>query len=416
MRAGGSLNAIKQKLLITPELRQTIAILTMATADLIRYIENAVLENPMLEIIEDADTVEDGPRAEREQFTLEWCTMLAECGQIDGSFDGSDGAWAQAEDPLQDCAGHCLAQAPTLREHLGLQLHFARSGARIRKIARHLIGNIDDRGYLCEENQNAGQAYSCTAQDLEQAIRLIQSFDPPGVGGRNLKECLLLQLERRGLRNALMERLVSSFIKDPTGGSLSGIARSLGFAAEVLTARCDLIRSLNSDPGSSFSHPGEPRYIIPDVVVEQAGDKLQVLVNDLSVPRLMVNRTYQVLLTERGACDLHDARFLEDKLRAAVRLIRSVEQRRSTLHRVAQLIIESQSEFLNKGMDHLRPLKLESIAQVVGLHRSTVSRTIANKYVETPRGVFELKAFCGGYGQPHRLNTGMKNAECMRPH
>lgn len=397
MHAGGSLNAIKQKPLVTPELRQTITILTMATADMIRYIENAVLENPMLEIIEDADTVEDVPRADREDFTLDWCTLLAECGQIDCSFDHT---WTQAEDPLQDSTEHCLAQAPTLQEHLDLQLHLARSGARIRKIAGHLIKNIDGRGYLRQDLQNTRQVYSCTAQDVEQALRLVQSFDPPGVGGRDLKECLLLQLERRGLRNALMERLVSLFIKDPTGGSLSRIARSLGFAAEELTARCDLIRSLSPDPGSSFSRPGELRYIIPDVVVEQAGDEFLVLVNDLSVPRLMVSRTYQALLTERGACDLHDARFLEDKLQAAVRLIRSVEQRRSTLHRVAQLIIESQSEFLNKGLDYLRPLKLESVARVVGLHRSTVSRTIAHKYVETPRGVFELKVFCGGYGQP----------------
>jgi RNA polymerase sigma-54 factor len=399
MYVGGSL-AIKQKPLVTPELRQTITILTMATADLVRYIENAVLENPMLEIIEDADTVEETSRApEREEFTLDWCTLLAECGQIDCSFDGFGGAWTQPEDLLQYGIEHCLAQAPTLQEHLDLQLHLARPGTWIRKIARHLIKNIDDRGYLREDLQDTRQACSCPAQDVEQALRLVQSFDPPGVGGRDLKECLLLQLERRGLRNALMERLVSLFIKDPTGGSLSRIARSLGLAAEELTARCDLIRSLNPQPGSSFSRPGEPRYIIPDVVVEKAGDEFLVLVNDQSVPRLMVSRTYQALLTERGACDLHDARFLEDKLQAAVRLIRSVEQRRVTLHRVVQLIIESQAEFLNKGLGYLKPLNLESIARVVGLHRSTVSRTIANKYVDTPRGVFELKVFCDGHGQ-----------------
>ena len=407
---GGS-PVIKQKPLVTPELRQTITILTMATADLVRYIENAVLENPMLEIIEDADTVEETSRApEREEFTLDWCTLLAECGQIDCSFDGFGGAWTQQEDLLQYGAEHCLAQAPTLQEHLDLQLHLACPGTRIRKIARRLIKNIDDRGYLRNDLQDTQQACACTVQDVEQALRLVQSFDPPGVAGRNPKECLLLQLERRGLRNALMERLVSLFIKDPTGGSLSRIARSLGLAAEELTARSDLIMSLNPQPGSSFSRPGEPRYIIPDVVVEKAGDEFLVLVNDQSVPRLMVSRTYQALLTERGACDLHDTRFLEDKLQAAVRLIRSVEQRRMTLHRVVQLIIESQSEFLTKGLDYLKPLNLESIAQMVGLHRSTVSRTIANKYVDTPRGVFELQMFCDGHGQFPRLNAGSIDA------
>ena len=178
----------------------------------------------------------------------------------------------------------CLAQAPTLQEHLNLQLHLARPESRMRKIAEHLIENIDDRGYLRYDLQEARQSCFCPAQDVEQALRLIQSFDPPGVGSRNLKECLLLQLERRGLRNVLMERLVSFLLKDPTDRNLPRIARSMGLTAEELTARCDLIRSLNPQPGSSFSRLGEPRYIIPDVVVEKVGDEFLVLVNDQSVP------------------------------------------------------------------------------------------------------------------------------------
>jgi RNA polymerase sigma-54 factor len=401
---GKCFGAMQQRLLVTPELRQAITVLKMATSDLIRYIENAVLENPMLEITEDAEADDDTRLPEREDFTLDWCTLLAECGQIDCSFDHS---WAQPEDPLQYSTEHCLAQMPTLGEYLSLQLHLARPGARLRKIAERLIARIDGSGYLQCDLEEIRQACPGAAKQAEQALRLIQSFNPPGVGGRSLKECLLLQLQRRGLRNPLMEKLVCLLLKETTAGKLPWIARSLGLTTEEMSSRCELIRSLNPQPGSSFSRPGEPRYVIPDMVVEEAGGEFLVLVNDLSVPRLAVSRTYQALLAERGACDTHDTRFLEDKLQAAVRLIRSVEQRRATLHRVAQLIIDSQADFLNKGLDYLKPLNLKNAAKVAGLHASTLSRAIANKCVETPRGVLELKVFfgsAGGYAlQPHRM-------------
>lgn len=394
MRMDNSFHAGQQKPLVTPELRQAITILTMAAPDLIRYIENAVLENPMLEIDEEIDTVEETPcKPDREDFTLDWCTLLAECGQIDCSLDRS---WTQPEDPFQFSTEHCLAQAPTLHEYLTLQLHLAQPGSPAREIAGYLIGCIDDRGYLQGDPKDARNVCDCTVQAIAQALRLVQSFDPPGVGGRNLGECLLLQLERRGLRNALMEKLVSYFLDDLPDRKLARFARALGLTAEEVSARYDLIRSLDPCPGCSFSRPGDPRYIIPDVVVEKVGDEFLVLANDLSVPRLVINRTYQALLTERGACNLHDTRFLESKLRAAVRLIHSIEQRRATLHRVVQLIVECQEEFLNKGLDCLKPLNLKNIARVAGLHESTVSRTIANKHVQTPRGVFSLKVFFGG--------------------
>ncbi len=390
---GNSNYMAQQKQLITPELCQAITVLQLATADLVRYIENAVLENPMLEIAEDADAVVEIPSdPDREDFTLEWCTILAECGQIDCSLDRS---WAQPEDSLPYNTEHCLAQMPTLHEYLSLQLSLDRPESPIREISGFLINSIDGRGYFQGDLRDVQKACACTDQEATQALSLLQSFDPPGVGSRNLKECLLLQLERRGLRNMLIEKMVSHFLEGPTSGQYSRIARVLGITMEEATAKYDLIRSLDHCPGHSFSSPGEPRYIIPDVVVERAGDDFLVLVNDFSVPQLMVNRTYQALLTKRGTCDLHEAQFLEEKLQAAVWLIRSIEQRRAILYRVVQLIIQFQGEFLNHGPDYLRPLDLKKIARLVGLHESTVSRTIANKYVQTPRGVFDLKTFFG---------------------
>lgn len=379
-----------QKPLITPELRQAIAILTMATPDLVRYIEKAILENPMLEIREDGDAGEEIHEPEREDFTLDWCAYMAEGGLFDCSFDRS---WAESEETFHYGSEQCLAQAPSLQEHLTVQLYLCLPDTRVLEIAKWLIGQIDDEGYLKTDLREARRACSCTAAEVGHALRLIQSFDPPGTGGRNLTECLLIQLQRRGLRTPLMERLIPLFLEDLSGQKLPRIARTLGLTVAEVRARCALIRSLETSPGRLFSRPGEPRYVIPDVVVEKVDNEYVVLVNDCAVPRLAVNQTYHALLESRDACDLDDAIFLESKLGAAIRLIRSVEQRRATLHRVVQLIVQFQSDFLNKGLDYLKPLTLEEIARVVHLHPSTVSRAVANKYMQSPRGVLKLSLF-----------------------
>jgi RNA polymerase sigma-54 factor len=224
-------------------------------------------------------------------------------------------------------------------------------------------------------------------------LQLVQSFDPSGVGGRSLAECLLIQLEQRGLRDTVMELLVNQHLDDLAAGKLTRIARELNLTDQDAQARVDLIKSLDPKPGRNFSRPGETRFIVPDMVVEKVGDEYVVVVNDTIVPRLMINNTYRDLIKRRDTCDPGTIQFIETKLKAALWLIRGIEQRRTTLQRVMRLILQFQRPFFEKGPAYLKGLTLRQVADAADIHESTVSRATANKYVQTPRGMFDMKFF-----------------------
>jgi RNA polymerase sigma-54 factor len=380
-----------QKLVMTPELRQAITVLQLSAAELAQYVENALLENPLLDVREEQEgEFECSVASVRDDYIEDWCSYLAEYGQLEKSFVDGYPEWDEEEHYNLE---QFVSQGPTLHEHLVLQLHLTLSDERERKIGEFLIGNINDQGYLQISISEAQVACGCSADEVEHVLRVIQTFDPPGVGARDLAECLLIQLQQRGLRTPVMEKLVKFFLDDLAAGRIQKIASALGLTAQEVQLKADIIRSLDPKPGRNFTRQGEVCYIIPDVVVEKVDDEYVVLINDVSVPRLVLNKTYQQLLRQRHCCDPETSKFLENKLKSALWLIRSIEQRKLTLYRVAQCIVDYQREFLDRGIKHLRPLTLKQVARDVQLHESTVSRAIANKYIQTPWGVFELKFF-----------------------
>lgn len=390
-----------QKLIMTPELRQAIMVLQLSAAELVQYIENAMMENPLLEVPEEAEGpvgdegVSAGSRSE--DFISEWCDYLSECGQFDRTLDLS---WSESDEGERSSFEHYLAQSQSLQEYLTLQLHLMVSDPEMIMIGEFLIGNINDQGYLQIALEEVQKVLGRTMAQVEKALKVIQGFDPPGVGARNLAECLLIQLEQRGQRTSVMEKLVCCYLKDLANGKLQRIAGALGLTVQEVQQKADLIKSLDPKPGRNLSFSGETRYIIPDVIVEKVEGEYLVLVNDTSVPHLIINKTYQSILKHRDSCDRATTEFIENKLKSAIWLIRSIEQRRLTLYRVAQCIVDYQREFLDHGVKHLRPLTLRQIAAMADLHESTVSRAIANKYIQTPQGVFELKFF---------FNSGVEN-------
>lgn len=400
MHLGYSLNLEQtQKLIMTPELRQAITVLQLSAAELVQYIENAMLENPLLEVPEEPDAEENEipERTRNDDFTSDWCDYLSECGHFDRTLDR---AWAEQDDGEHANFEHFVAQAPSLQEYLTLQLHLSISDPLLRKLGEFLIGNINDQGYLQISLEEVQKMCGFPLASIEKVLHVIQTFDPPGVGGRDLPECLLIQLEQRGQRTAVIEKLVRFFLGDLANGKLQKIATALGVTVQEVQMMADLIKSLDPKPGRNLSRTGDTRYIIPDVVVEKVDGEYVVLVNDVSVPRLIINKTYQTLLKQKESCDPATAQFIENKLKSAIWLIRSIEQRRLTLYRVVQCIVDHQKEFLERGIKCLKPLTLRQIAGVAGLHESTVSRTIANKYIQTPQGVFDLKFF---------FNSGVAN-------
>ncbi len=380
-----------QKLIMTPELRQAIMVLQLSAVDLVQYVENVMLENPLLEVTEENTEETEPSKDENDDFTQEWSDYLAECGQVDRSFDR---AWNGQEEKERYNLEHFVAQLPTLQDHLYLQMRLSLSDPKDIDVGEFLIGNINDRGYLNISLDEVQKVSGYSEQETERILQVIQSLDPPGVGARDLQECLLIQLDQRGQRTPVLEKIINFFLDDLANGNLLKISTSLGITVQEVQHQTDLIKTLDPIPGRNFSRSGENRYIKPDVVIKKINDEYVILVNDIAVPRLMINSRYQILLNNKQShCDPGTVQFVQNKMKSALWLIRSIEQRRLTLYRVVNCIVDYQREFLDNGIKSLKPLNLKQIAETAEIHESTVSRAIANKYIQTPQGLFDLKFF-----------------------
>lgn len=394
MRMGIGLNLEQtQKLIITPELRQAIAILQLSSQELTEFLEEQLLENPVLELgeTEEVSLNEDGAgeetgAAEPEKFDVDWQDYFA---------DGRDlGYTGMAETRTEESSfEQFVSRENTLHEHLLLQLILSLSQPEMIKIGEFLIGNIDDNGYLRISVEEAVAALGCAENEVESVLKVIQEFDPPGVGARNLAECLLLQLTYLYGDQPLARAIITEHLEDLGEGRITKIARQLAITPGEVQAVADLIKTLDPKPGRRFGGGDETRYIVPDVVVEKVAGEYVVLVNDHMCSRLRINSQYRALLNQGFNEEEETKKFIESKLSSALWILKSIEQRRLTLYRVVKTIVSFQKDFLDYGIRHLKPLTLKQVADVVDLHESTVSRAIANKYVQTPQGVYELKFF-----------------------
>ena len=388
-----------QKLMMTPELRQAITVLQMSSLELTHYVEEQVLENPLLETRDhDGERGEETERdqedplsavAEKKEFDPDWVEYFH-----DGSDLGIYPNRGQREISEQPAYENFLSQAPTLVDHLTFQLGLISSvNEDLRKIVQYFIGNMDARGYLGITLEEARDQLGVEMEQLEQALQILQSFDPPGEGARDLQECLNIQLDLKGEDDPIVRLLIADHLSDLAEGRLAKIASKLNVSPREVQRAADLLKKLEPKPGRNFSHENDTRYILPDVVLEKIEDQYIILVNDVAIPRLTINNTYRNVLAKGSDADSDTKRFVEEKLNSAAWLIRSIEQRRLTLYKVANCLVEMQRDFLDYGVKYLKPLNLKKVAEVGGVHESTVSRATSNKYIQTPQGVFEMKYF-----------------------
>lgn len=395
-----------QKLIMTPELRQAITVLQMSSLELTEYVEEQVLENPLLEVrehdqeqerSEEAGTApeEISPSTEKKEFDVDWEEYFQDSSDL--GMSSMRGQREVAEQPVYD---QFLSQAPTLVEHLTSQLSLSRAPKEIKPLVQYLIGNIDARGYLGITLEEAAEQLQVDLAQLEQALKVLQSFDPSGVGARDLQECLNIQLDFLQENNPIVRRLVDEFLQELAGGRLSKIASRLNVTPQEIQQAADILKKLEPKPARNFSHYDDTRYVVPDVVLEKVEGQYIILVNDVAIPRLTINNTYKTVLGKNSSADKNTKQFVEEKLNAAAWLIRSIEQRRLTLYKVANCLVELQKDFLDHGIKYLKPLNLKKVADIVGVHESTVSRATSNKYIQTPQGVFEMKFF---------FSTGISN-------
>lgn len=405
---------LEQQLKMSPQLIQRIEILQLASMDLRDLIQNELMENEVLELSEpieekmgkekvekqqedeenrEIDTNDDPNDASFEE-DLERLEQLAELNQ--SSAPRSSGAAGGDEDPKMLAMQNTASRPITLQDHLKNQLNLVECDPAIEELAMQIIFNINDRGYLLypleEVDIPLGEEY--TQEQKEEALALVQSFDPRGVGARNLQECLLLQLDESHPKYALMRRLIAHYMEDISRNRLPKVAKEIGEPLPVIQEGIEAIARMDPIPGRTFFTEDIP-YINPDVVLELVEGKYEIRLEDDYYPKLGISSNYLKMFRDKSL-DPKLRKHIRQKIESARWLIESIEQRKSTLSRVVDEIVKHQHEFIESGPKFLKPLKMQEIADIIGIHVSTVSRAISDKYIQTPRGIFPLKAFFTG--------------------
>jgi RNA polymerase sigma-54 factor len=398
---------LSQQLVMTPQLQQAIKLLQLSRIELEDIISQELRDNPALEEAgsegegeeEKTEAPEEEVRKEPE-ITRE-VPVEDKTGSIDwqeyldthsNAIHGSLTEGAQGDDDGPPTWEALLAKKTSLEEHLIWQLNLSKLTEPEKTIGTYIIGNLDERGYLAISLEEVCETVGSSPEEAEAVLKQIQFFDPVGVAARDLKECLLVQLENLGLGSSLAARIIGEHLSHLETKRYDKLARELGATIEEVLEAAHVITSLEPKPARGFEQD-EMRTIIPDVSVEKIGGEWVVFLRDEGMPRLRVSSLYRRLASQSGEVVGQARDYLKRKVQAATELVKSIHWRQQTLYRVTQSIFKFQREFLEQGVSQLKPMVLKDVAQDIGMHESTVSRATANKYVHTPQGLFELKFF-----------------------
>lgn len=397
----------RQTLVMTPKLQQALKLLQMPAIELQQMLKQEIMENPLLEGVDDIEELSEEQQREEEQEREEAKKKEepteekpeAEAGEENVDWDeyfnqGFElGRSASEEESHEEFFEKVPVARPSFTDQLIGQLRIATNDEQLVAIGDYVIGSLDDSGYLTCELEEVADTFGVTVDIIEHVLKMIQAFDPPGVGARNLRECLLLQLHARGEEDTLAARIIRDHFEEFKQKKYLEISKKLKVTIQDIQAQCKVISTLDPKPGLEVS-ADDPRYVIPDLVVENIDGKYVVYLNDRNIPRLRISQSYQEELLKGSHAGNRETReFINSRLKSARWLIQTIEQRRRTMVKVMECIVRKQRAFFEKGTAFLRPLTLQQVASEIGMHESTVSRVTTNKYVQTPRGVFELKFF-----------------------
>lgn len=385
-----------QNLVMTPELIQAIQILQFNTQELESYVQEQLLTNPMLEndspieIAKGEEVKAEAPLPENKQNETsekEWQESINE--RYD---DISYKQWENKGENSEYTFEQYTCAEVTLSEHLLFQLQFADIKKSCRILGKYIVESLDDNGYMTLKVEEIEKVFGVKKEDVLKVIEVIQTFEPLGVGARDLKECLIIQLKNKNLLSKEVEIIINEYLEDIAANRLNVISKELGISSKEVQDIGDLIRSLEPKPGREFACQTSTRYVVPDVIVEKVEGEYIVTINETSTPRLTLSSYYQKLMTNSGE-DENLSKFLSGRYNSAIWLIKSIEQRKQTIYNVVKSLVKYQRDFFEQGNKHLKTMTLKQIAEDVGIHESTVSRSINGKYMQTPRGVFEIKYF-----------------------
>jgi RNA polymerase sigma-54 factor len=409
---------------LAPQLQQSLALLQAPTLELKALIEQELQQNPVLEETMVTE-IEQEEKVGREEDGKNSSTDLAEppadlTGEPNGHESQGEPAdefqaeferlvqldqeWrdhfsqtnvpmrnSQEEEERRQFMFDSLVAETSLQEHLIEQVRLSDMTPEQRSVAEMIIGNIDDYGYLQSGVDELAFSTNIPAENVLEVVKIVQMFHPPGVGARNLQECLLLQLERADKKDSLEYRIVSQCMEALGKRRLPEIARSLGLSVDQVQEGVERIAHLEPRPGRDFL-PDNQQYILPEIFVQKVDDEYVVTNNNEQIPHLRISNTYKDLMSQASS-NGEVREYIRDKIRAGKFLIKSLHQRQQTILNIATEIVSRQRDFLDLGVAHLKPLTMVQVAQVVGVHETTVSRAVSGKYMQTPQGVFEMKYF-----------------------
>ena len=407
---------LTQSLVLSPQLQHSLALLQAPTLELKALVEHEMEQNPVLEEIAEPETelADNKPAPEDDDAPAEPPFEAASEQGVEAPVDDFQAEFDQLVQLDQEWRDHfaqmnvsirrspeeeekrqfmfdSLTAGTSLAEALLAQVRDSNLTDEQRAIAEHIIGNIDDYGFFKTTVEELSTSLGLPAEKISAVLKIIQTFDPPGVGAADLRECLLLQLERAGRRESLEYRIVRDFMNELGKRRIPEIARGTGQPVEEVQAALARIARLEPRPGRAFL-PDNDQYVLPEVFVQRNGDDFVVTTNDEQVPHLRISNTYKDLMA-RGGNPPEVKNYIREKIRAGKFLIKSLHQRQQTILNIAREIVQRQREFMDKGLAHLKPMTMAQIAGVVGVHETTVSRAVSGKYMQTPQGIFEMRFF-----------------------
>lgn len=411
---------LRQELKTNPRLYQAMDLLYMPLLDLQQHLKQELLTNPFLELVEPEDEYDESSDAdeasEAQDLTEPEAAVEAEPeksgdDEVDWEavlLDGFETGGQREESDQREWYEPVTVDTRHLSDHLTEQLSLLDLSPREAFLADEFVGNISDDGYLAcpvaeiqrgvnellerEAEERDADVPPFTEAEMNAMLTIIQELDPPGVGARDLRECLLLQLRAAGQGDALAYRLVNESFEELIGHRWSDVAKRFGITAHDVQTAADAIARLDPKPGLRFSSGGD-NYIIPDLVVDKIDQEYHIFLNDGNLPRLKLSQTYQDIARDKKKFDTESKEFIASKLNSANWMIQAIEQRRQTMLKVMHYIVDRQRDFFERGVQALRPLTLREVAEAVGMHESTVSRVTNEKFAQTPRGVLPLKFF-----------------------
>jgi RNA polymerase sigma-54 factor len=411
-------------MVLAPQLQQSLALLQAPTLELKALVEQELQQNPVLEETAEAETETQEKEVKEEDDKSP--EGEAADSQADTDFDGSaeksgtepvdefqaeferlvqlDQEWrdhfAQTNLPTRASAEEeekrqfmfdSLVASTSLQELLIEQVRESGLPETDRPVAEMLIGNIDEYGYLKASIEELSVSTGVAGGKIEEILKCIQTFEPPGVGARDLRECLMIQLERSGQKKTLEYRIIGDYMEALGKRRIPEISRGTGASLDDVQEALERIARLEPRPGRAFL-PNNDQYILPEVFVQKSGDEFIVTTNNEHIPHLRISNTYKDLMSQ-GTNSSEVRNYIREKIRAGKFLIKSLHQRQQTILNIGREIVSRQREFMEKGVAHLRPLTMVQVAEVVGVHETTVSRAVSGKYMQTPQGMFEMKYF-----------------------